>query len=524
MTDPLNHGPHRRPVASTDPRTGTTWRTWPYPTAAQIHSAVTRATTAQPTWAALPLNQRLAAAQRFRNGCFARRHEIAALIEREVGKSAADALGADVLVTLDLARYFIAIAPRALRTRTETGASLAFLRKAIEIRREPMGVIAVISPWNYPFMLAAGIMLPALIAGNAVILKPSEFSTATAEILVELLRAAGVPDDICQCLPGDAETGAALIAEDVHKVFFTGSMRGGQAVATACGASMIPVNLELGGSDAAIVLNDADVHATARALVWARFFTAGQTCVAPKRIFVEAAIHDALVAAIQSEMTTLQTGVGRDAHIGPLVRTQQVDTLNAQRADAIAHGAIVAAESPALHGNFSDSIAIPTLLTNVSAEARIMHEEAFGPLMAVSRVRDADDAIARANDTPFGLSASIWTRDTHRAALLAPRIHAGTVLINDAVVNVGIPNLPHGGVKASGTGRSHGIEGFLESTHTRTIVRDRIPWMPQPWWFTRTADHTAFFDAVARAGHAPTWLTRARAAIDAVRFWPRRNK
>jgi acyl-CoA reductase-like NAD-dependent aldehyde dehydrogenase len=512
----------RREISSCDPRSGVTWRTWPHPSDDAVHAAVRAARLAQPEWAATPLTRRIEVIRRFRTACFQNRHELAALIERETGKSQADALAADVIVTLDLAAYFARVSAKLLRSRVETGASLAMIRKVVEIRRDPVGVIAVISPWNYPLMLAAGVVIPALLAGNAVILKPSEFSTATAERLIELLVASGVPASVCQCLPGDAETGAALIGAGVNKVFFTGSLRGGRAVAEACGRQMIPANLELGGNDAAVVLADADMPAAARGLLWGRFFTAGQSCVAPKRIFVEAVGHDALVSALTAEMAILELGGANGGHIGPLIRPAQVETLTEQRDDALMRGAKVAATVRRAAGTDAGAYAIPTLLTNVSADARIMREEAFGPLMSVISVPSVDAAIALANDSEFGLSASVWTRDAARASLIAGQLQAGTVLVNDVLVNVGIPNLPHGGVKSSGTGRSHGAEGLLECTQVRTIVRDRINWMPQPWWFARTVGSTAFLDAVARAAHAPSLLDRLRGIVLMVRGWPRR--
>jgi acyl-CoA reductase-like NAD-dependent aldehyde dehydrogenase len=513
--------PVRREVESRDPRTGEVWRRWPHPPREQVFAATARARAAQAAWAARPLSFRRRVIQAFRALCFARRHEIAALIEREVGKLSSEALGADVMVTLDLARYFASIAPGVLRTRRERGASLAMLRKVIEIRRAPFGVIAVISPWNYPFMLAAGILIPALLSGNAVILKPSEYSTATGELLVELLQQAGVPVDVCQCLAGDALTGATLLESGIDKVFFTGSERGGRAVAAACGARMIPVNLELGGNDAAIVLADADPGRTARGLVWGRLYSAGQTCVAPKRIFVETPIYERLIAAFRAELQQVQVLRHGSEHVGPLVRPQQVAALLSQRDDAIARGAHAEVFTTPDSAP-SASFAAPTLLLNTPADARVMHEEAFGPLLVVVRVQNAAEAVRLANDSAYGLSASVWSQNISAATAIASQLDAGTVLINDVVVNVGIPNLPHGGVKASGTGRSHGAEGLLECTQARTTVTDSVNWMPQPWWFTQRADQTPFLDGVATAGHAPTLWQRATGAWNALRYWPRR--
>ncbi|MDZ7631456.1 MAG: aldehyde dehydrogenase family protein [Gemmatimonadaceae bacterium] len=403
--------PPRRPITSRDPRSGETWRTWEHPDEATVRRRAADARIAQAGWAATPLGERLACIRRFRAALFERRDEVAALIEREVGKSRSDALAADVIVTLDLAAYYLRISRKVLRSRRETGASLAMLRKQIEIRRDPYGVVAVISPWNYPLMLAAGVIIPALIAGNAVILKPSEFSTATAELLVELLVGAGVPRDACQCLPGDGVTGATLIDAGVDKVFFTGSVRGGRAVAAACGERMIPVNLELGGNDAAIVLSDADVVATARGLLWGRFFTAGQTCVAPKRVLVEAGVYETLVAALKAEMLILTSGAGDGSHVGPVVRPEQAQTLSGQLEDAVRGGATVAAMVAQGATAQGDSWNPPALVIDVPRDARLMHEEAFGPLLALVRVRNVDDAVALANSSDFGLSASIWTRN-----------------------------------------------------------------------------------------------------------------
>jgi acyl-CoA reductase-like NAD-dependent aldehyde dehydrogenase len=266
---------------------------------------------------------------------------------------------------------------------------------------------------------------------------------------------------------------------------------------------MIPVVLELGGSDPAIVLEDADLRTAVSGILWGRFSNAGQTCVAPKRVLAVSAIHDRFVAKLAEAVTAL--GVGPERDLGALIRPWQTAHLEEQLADALARGARIAARAAAptdVPGYFA-----PTLLTDVTPEMRVMREESFGPLLPVLRVRDAEEALAIANDTPFGLSASIWSRDTARAVRLAARVEAGTVHINDAVMGVGMADVPHGGVKESGTGRMHGAEGLLECVRSKAVIVDRLPGTPQPWWFESGGP----LDAFVRFSHGESWRERLAA-------------
>ena len=494
----------RRSVESRDPATGQVWQRYDSADATTIANLMWAARRAQPIWAAQPIRERVQVLRRFRELLFDRRQDVAFLITRENGKPTVEALASEVLIVLDYAQSYAKVAPRLLRRQNRWPTTLSMLAKSIRVEYVPHGVVGVISPWNYPFMLAAGIMLPALVAGNAVILKPSEFTPSSGQLLVELLRSAGVPADIVACVPGDGITGAALVNSGVDKVSFTGSVATGRKVARACAEQLIPCSLELGGSDPAIVLKNADVARAARGIAWGRFSNAGQTCVAPKRVYVVDSIYDEFAQALATEVNALVVGAGSDAgvDVGPLVRPIQATQVRAQFDDAIALGARVLARAAAPEG---EQWVAPTVLDNVPATARMLTEETFGPVLPLVRVKDADEAVRLANESEFGLSASVWGRGIVRTTAIARRLHAGTVAINDVAVVAGMADVPHGGTKSSGMGRAHGAEGLLEFVRTRTIVSDRVAFARQPWWFRYGAGQYERFDAVVRAMHGRGW-------------------
>jgi acyl-CoA reductase-like NAD-dependent aldehyde dehydrogenase len=381
-------------------------------------------------------------------------------------------------------------------------------RKRVEITEEPFGVIGVISPWNYPCMLPAAIVLPALVAGNAVLLKPSEYTTHTALLLEELLHAAGVPRDVFRVLPGARAAGAALIEHRCDKIFFTGSEATGRTVAVECGARLIPCVLELGGSDAAIVLDDADLEHAAQGIAWGRFSNSGQTCVAPKRLFVQDAVYDRFAALLAHRVATLNATTDREAgEVGPLIRPSQAARLKGQYDDALARGARVVAAAPGADAPLSPAV----LLAGATPEMRVLTEETFGPLLPMLRVRDDDEAAQRANDSPYGLSASVWSGNRRRARALAARLDVGSVMINDAVIVAGMSDVPHGGVKASGSGRAHGVAGLLECVRTKTVVIERAPSFRQVWWFPYRPGMRSAMDAAVTALHGPGLVARAGA-------------
>lgn len=477
-----------------------------------VRAAVARAREAWPAWAARPAAERATVIRRFHDAMYRRRHELAGIITRENGKPLTDALVADVLVSLEFATWIARRVPRFQRARWRGVEGLLFLRKRVRIERRPVGVLGVITPWNYPLFMPASTAMAALACGNAVVLKPSEFTPESAAALEGLFREAGLPEGVLQVVQGDGAAGAALVRAGVDKVCFTGSVATGRRIAIACAEQLLPCALELGGSDAAIVLADADVRHAADGITWTRFANAGQTCVAPKRIYVEAPAYDAFVAAVSRAVTALRVGHGEDpaTEVGRMIHGQAVTQLSAQRDDALAHGARVAATAPLPAEGTRGAFFPPTVLVDVDDSMRVLREETFGPLLPIVKVRDADEAVARANASPFGLSASVWTRDRARGLRVAQRLEAGTVMLNDATAVVGMPGVPYGGVKESGIGRMHGEAGLEEFVRATPIVDDRVATWHQPWWFRYGPAHFAGLEAYGRLAHGATWGERLR--------------
>ncbi len=517
MTAPVQHDPPRRPVESRDPATGEVWKRWETADASAVAAAVARARAAQPAWAARTPKERAAIIQRFREVLLRRSEEVARTITREAGKPLVDATAADVTVSLDFAAWTAKHAPRFLRDSVRSAEGTTMWRKRIRTVRKPRGVIGIIAPWNYPFFLPTACVLPAIACGNAVVLKPSEFTPASGAILGDLLREAGLPAGVLEVIQGDGHTGAALVRSGVDKMMFTGSAAAGRAVAIACAERLIPCSLELGGSDAAVVLADADLAHAANGIAWTRFANAGQTCVAPKRVFVEASAYDGFVAALARAVGAIRVGPGDDpaSEVGPLIRPPARAAIQAQCDDALAKGARIAAraQAPAADGYFP-----PTVLVDVDDTMRVLTEETFGPLLPVVKVRDADEAVARANASAYGLSASVWTGDRARGAAVARRIEAGTVLINDAISVVGMPDVAYGGVKTSGVGRMHGLPGLEECVQSTPIVDDRFIAWRQPWWFGYDGEHLERLRAYQRFAHGRTLGERLSGLVGTLRL------
>ena len=474
-----------------------------------LSRALRRARAAQAGWAATTPADRMKIVRRFHDVLWRRRHEVAAIVTRESSKPFTDALGVDVLTTLHFAKWTARHTPRFLRASWRQVSGLLFWRKRVRFEKAPVGVIGIIAPWNYPFFLPASCVLPAIACGNTVVLKPSEVTPDSGGVLESLWLEAGLPEGVLNVVQGDGKVGAALTRAGVDKMIFTGSAAAGRKVALACAEQMIPCSLELGGSDAAIVLADADLRHAADGIAWGRFANAGQTCVAPKRVFVESAAYDGFVEAMARAVRALKVGHGDDptSDLGPLVHAVAVDQIASQRDDALAKGARVVATAPVPVGdgaNGHSNYFPPTLLADVTDDMRVMREEAFGPLLPLVRVRDAEEAITRANASVFGLSASVWTRDRARGLAVARRLDAGTVLINDAVSVVGMPDVPYGGVKTSGLGQLHGVEGLAACVKSTAIIDDRFATWHQPWWFRYDLVHRAGFEAFGRLLHGAT--------------------
>jgi acyl-CoA reductase-like NAD-dependent aldehyde dehydrogenase len=473
-----------RKVSSVNPATGAVLRELDCAGESEVRSAVERAHAAQPTWGDLGVRKRVAVLREFQRKLRTRKSEIAEVITQEAGKPLAEALTTEVLVVLDAARFLIDRAYRLLRDEPLHHGNLATKLKRGRLVREPYGVVGIISPWNYPFSIPATEALAALVAGNAVVLKPSEFTSLAALALESLLQASGVPRDIFQVVIGDGATGAVLINSHIDKLVFTGSVATGKRIAAAAAERLLPMVLELGGKDPMLVLDDADIDVASSAAVWGAFLNAGQTCLSVERCYVHRRLYQEFLRACVEKTKKLRVGYGldRESDVGPMIHERQLRVVEAQMEDAVAHGARVLAGGsrlPELGKNFY----APTVLADVTHGMSIMREETFGPVLPVMAFDSDEAAVKLANDSEYGLAASVWTRDRARGERLARRIQAGTVMVNDVVSYFGISEAPHGGVKSSGIGRAHGRSGLEEMTRLKYVDSDLMPGMKKVWWY-----------------------------------------
>jgi len=417
---------------------------------------------AQPRWAATPIRKRIAAIEKFRELVQARGDALAQTLTQEVGKPIRQSRNElkGLIARLD---FFIAEAARALREEKVFADASQHLDERIS--HEPLGVIANISAWNYPYFVGSNVFVPALVAGNAVLYKPSEFATLTGRHIADLMHAAGVPDDVFVPLIGGGATGAALLRQPIDGVFFTGSYATGAKIAASAGKRMIKVQLELGGKDPVYVCDDVDVKAAAAAIADGTFYNTGQSCCSVERIYVHESIHDAFVDAFVAEVKTYRIGDPTDekTYIGPLTRRAQLDVLRGQVADAKRKGASLLLGGAAIKrkGNWF----APTVLANVDHSMLVMRDESFGPIIGIQAVADDAAAVELMNDTDYGLTAGVYTQDAARARRILSRVHAGSVYWNccDRVS----PRLPWSGVKHSGIGLTLSTMGIQTFTRPK---------------------------------------------------------
>ena len=513
-----------RRISSVNPATGEILGDMECANAQQVHDGVLRAQAAQISWAAMTLRGRISILRALQDLLHRKKSDIAGAITRESGKPVAEALTTEVLVVLDAARFLIENAYRLLRDEPLPHGSLAAKLKTGYLVREPYGVIGIISPWNYPFSIPATETLAALVAGNAVVLKPSEFTSVVALELRSLLRAAGVPENIFQVVVGDGSTGVALIQSRIDKLIFTGSVSTGKRIAAAAAERLLPVVLELGGKDPMLVLDDADVDVASSAAVWGAFVNAGQACLSVERCYVHRSLYSAFLQACVEKTNRLRVGSGLDpeTEVGPLIHERQLQEVAAHVEDAVAQGARILAGGsriPELGRNFYR----PTVLADVRQQMRIMREETFGPVLPVMAFDTDDEAIELANDSEYGLAASVWTRNSSRGEALARRIHAGTVMVNDVISCFGISEAPHGGVKASGIGRTHGRFGLEEMVRVKYVDCDLMPSVKKPWWYGYGARFARQIEAFVDFQFARSWTERLRGAVKSLSMLKRKR-
>lgn len=439
----------------------------------EVRAMVRRAREAQPAWEALGPVGRAKYLRRALAALVRRQSELVDVIVRESGKPRSEALMIDVFAAADSLSYLARNAPRWLRAeRTPTHGVLRITKK-VEVHHQPLGVVGVISPWNGPLILSLNPAIQALIAGNTVVVKPSEVTPASGKLAVDLFTGSGIPDGVIQVAEGDGQTGAALVDGGVDKVHFTGSVATGRRIAEACGRQLIPCTLELGGNDAMIVCSDADLDAAAGGAVVGSMFNTGQYCCGTERVYVVADVAEEFTTKVVERVSALRQGTSGSFDVGPMFWDRQLDKVAEQVDAALAGGAkalVGGGRNDDLPGLFFE----PTVLTDVDSEMAVMREETFGPVLPIVPVASVDEAVKLANDSSYGLAGSVYTADEASGVEIAKRLHTGSVSVNDMAMTYGVPEAPFGGRRDSGVGQANGKAGVRSFTHAQPIVIDRF--------------------------------------------------
>lgn len=459
-----------------NPATGELIATVPVTSEAELTEMAARGRAAQPAWAATALSERGQIFRRAQKWMFDHADRVLKTVVDETGKTYEDANLTDLSYTAVALGFWARHAEGYLKDeRVPIALNPLNLGKRAVIRRAPVGLVGVIGPWNYPLVNSFGDAIPALLAGNSVILKPSEVTPLSSLLAAEMMAACGLPDGVLQVATGDGSTGAALVGV-VDSIMFTGSTSTGRRVAVAAAERLIPAHLELGGKDPMIVLADADIDRAANAAAFYSMLNGGQICISIERAYVEAPVYDQFVEKVAGQVAKLRQGppgggVGT-VDVGAVIFAPQVEIIDAHVRDALTKGAraLTGGQRRPGAGRFYE----PTVLVDVDHSMDAMTEETFGPTLAIMKVQSAEEAIALANDSVYGLQASIWTRDLARGRALARRLESGVVTINDAVLNYTQMNLPMGGWKQSGLGTRHGVEGIRKYTRTQSVMVTRF--------------------------------------------------
>jgi acyl-CoA reductase-like NAD-dependent aldehyde dehydrogenase len=485
------------PLRVKNPATGELIEEIPCADAPAAEAAVARARAAQPDWGGLPFAARARALRRLARAI---RDDAGFLdtLSAESGKPRYEAELFELLYTLELTRYYTGRAGRRA-LRDELRHPLLFAHKRARVVRHPRGVVGVVGPWNFPLLNNYADCVGPLLAGNAVVLKPSELTPLTSLRVAALWKKLDLPAGVLEVVPGRGDAGAALAAT-ADLIFFTGSAAVGRQVATAAAARFVPAVLELGGKSAMIVLADADLPRAAHAAIWSGFAGSGQVCIRTERVLVEAPAADRFIALCAQEIARLRQApppLGRpdasDVDVGAVTFAPQIERAERQIADAVARGARVLAGGTR-RADLAGQFFSPTLIADATAEMAVMREETFGPVLPIMRVADAEEALRVANDSPMGLSGSVWSADLAKAAALARRLQTGSVCINDALINYFCVEAPLGGVKGSGIGLRHGPEGLRQFCRIETIVEDH----PLLGWLSPLLDRQLSFPYRAR--------------------------
>ncbi|MFW5968600.1 MAG: succinic semialdehyde dehydrogenase [Persicimonas sp.] len=446
----------------------------------EIDEAASTARQAFRSWRRLDVKQRCDILLDVRDVLLDHRRELLELLQVETGKAQLDAQS-ELLTIFETLRYYASKAPEFLAD--ETVRAHLFKNKRVSVQYAPMGVVVNISPWNFPLELSVSPAIPALAAGNAVLIKPSEHTPLSAIRAVELMNEAGLPEGLLQVVPGYGDVGAAL-CEKADSITFTGSVPTGRKVAHAAAERLVPCTLELGGKDPAIVLDDADLERTVNGIVWGSFFNAGQVCLSVERAYVHDDVYEEFVDRVVRKTRRLRQGdPGRESvDVGAMIDPAQKETIERLLDDAVDKGARILTGGNPREGTDGDFFE-PTVVVDVDQSMAIMREETFGPVLPIMRVSSAFEAIQLANDSNFGLGSSVWTTDKRRARDIARQLEAGQVWINDIFSSYAVIEAPYGGIKESGIGRRKSRDELRKYVYSKTVLEDILNLDNEPYWY-----------------------------------------
>src|SRR5215217_894256 len=474
-TSQSNGHPAAQTIDVTNPATGELVATVPALTPDAVTEVVERARAAQPAWQALGFEGRGRILRRAQKWVLDNEERIARTIVAETGKTYEDALLAEVAYAASAFGFWAKNAPKYLADEKLRPSSPFVFGRKLVVRREPVGVVGVIGPWNYPLTNSFGDCIPALAAGNATVLKPATLTPTTSLLMLECLRECGLPEDVHQVAIGEGSSVGNALIDAVDFVIFTGSTEIGIKVGQRAAGTLTPVGLELGGKDPMIVCADANLERAANAAVFYSMQNGGQTCISIERVYVEEPIYDEFVGKVTQKVADLRQGVPGDrgvVDVGAITSPPQMELIDAHVRDAEAKGARVLVGGS--RGEGAGDFYEPTLLVDVDHTMECMTEETFGPTLPVMKVKDTDEAVRLANDSPYGLQASVFTKNTEKGESIARRLEAGAVCVNDSGINYVALELPMGGWKASGLGSRHGADGIRKYTKKQAVLITRF--------------------------------------------------
>jgi acyl-CoA reductase-like NAD-dependent aldehyde dehydrogenase len=452
-------------------------------TAIDVRAAVLIARAAQKDWEAIGYDARAKYMRAALKILLRRQEEFMDVIIRETGRSRVETIMMEMFAACDSLAYYAKNARKILKDRK---VPMHLLKtKKLLVTYRALGVVGIITPWNGPFILSLNPTVQALMAGNAVILKPSEVTPFSGRLVADLFREAGLPDGVLTVLEGDGETGAALVDGGVDKISFTGSVRTGRKIGEACGRNLIPCTLELGGKDPMIVCADADMERAVNGAVFGAFMNTGQYCCSTERIYVMESIAEEFTRRVVEKVKTLKQGTSGDFDLGPMIWPPQLEVIERHVADAVARGAKLLTGGKR-NTAVGDLFYEPTVLIDVTHDMLIMKDETFGPILPIMRVASEDEALRLANDSPYGLCANVWTKDEKKAIALARRIESGSICVNDCAVTYGAAEAPFGGRKASGVGQVNGETGMRGYAYATPVIIERFNPKEEQIWYPYT--------------------------------------